>query len=71
MNRPRESAARAHILISESLRLCLQFTYSATLRSPSPRRDGSPDSKQLAFLSDRDDQTQINAMLVRHGEAVH
>ncbi len=42
-----------------------QFTYSAKSEF-SPR--WSPDSKQLAFLSDRDDQTQIYAMRADSGE---
>jgi dipeptidyl aminopeptidase/acylaminoacyl peptidase len=43
-----------------------QFTYSAKSESL-PR--WSPDGKQLAFLSDRDDQQQIYAMRADGGEA--
>jgi len=65
---PAKGERRArHIWIYEKLSASLrQFTYSAK-SDFLPR--WSPDGKQLAFLSDREDQQQIYAMRANGGEA--
>jgi len=61
-----ERRARHVWIYDKQSGLTRQFTYSAKSEFV-PR--WSPDGKQLAFLSDRDEQTQVYVMLAGGGEA--